>query len=125
MIPGTSRSAIITKVGKDQIAVEVHRINDMLFVEPQENLEISSLYINVGFVTTTLYHGPHPYEAPDEWQRCIQHVIQTWRPEHCLIISSGTRYILRDAKTLEFVDALKSMNFDVYEVDEGLICHRM
>ena len=125
MIPETSRSAIITKTGQDEIAVEVHRIQDMLFVEPPENLEISSLYINVGFVTTTSYHGPQPYEAPDEWQRCTQHALHTLRPEHGISIRSRNPDMLRDAMTLEFVDALKSMNFDVCEVDEGLICQRM
>ena len=124
MIPGTSRSAIITKTGKDEIAVEVHRIQDMLPVEPQE-YGIPTLVINVGFVTTTLYHGPQPYEAPDEWQRCILHIIHTWRPEHDLLIRSGNPDMLRDAMTLEFVDALKSMKFDVFEDDEGLICQRM
>ena len=121
MIPGTSRSAIITRTTEKEITVEVHRIQDMLPVEPQE-YGIPTLVINVGFVTTTLYHGPQPYEAPDEWQRCIQHVIQTWRPEHVLLIRSGNPDMLSNAMTLEFVDALKSMNFDVYEDDGGLLC---
>ena len=83
------------------------------------------MVINIGFVTTTSYHGPQPYEAPDEWQKCILHVIQTWRPEHDLTIRSGNPGMFSDTMTLEFVDALKSMNFDVYKDDGGLSCQRM
>ena len=83
------------------------------------------MVINVGFVTTTSYHGPQPYEAPDEWQRCILYVLHTWRPEHVLLIRSGNPHMLSDTMTLEFVDALKSMNFDVYKDDGGLSCQRM
>ena len=125
MIPGTPRSAIITQTRQDQIAVEVHKIQDVLLVEPQEYFGVSSMVINVGFVTTTSYHGPQPYEPPEEWQEDILHVLHTWMPEDYLFIRSGNPRMLSDAITLEFLDSLKSMNVDVYESDGGLHCQRM
>ena len=83
------------------------------------------MVINVGFVTTTSYHGPQPYEPPEEWQEDILHVLHTWMPEDYLFIRSGNPRMLSDAITLEFLDSLKSMNVDVYESDGGLHCQRM
>ena len=119
-IPGTSRSATITKQKKqDQLEVEVHRIKDILLVDLENNAGISELYINVGFATTTSFHGPQPYESPEEWQDNILHVLKTWKPEHMLFIKSGSIAMLRSALTAEFVDTLReSLHFDAYESEE-------
>ena len=126
LIPGTSRSAIITKTGDYEYAVEVHRIQDMLLVDPQEWVYKSALVVNVGFATTTSYHGPQPVESLDDWQDIILHVIKTWSPEHRFLVRSGIPDMLRNAITSEFITSLRgSINVDVYEDDGGLSFDKM
>ena len=120
LIPGTSRSAIITRQKQGHMAVEVHRIKDIPLVDSQDYTGVSELVINVGFATTTSCHGPQPYESPEEWQDNILHVLKTWKPEHTLFIRSGSIDMLRSVLTAEFVDALReSVHFDAYESEES------
>ena len=106
--------------------MEVHRIQDMLLVDPQECVDISALFVNVGFATTTSYHGPQPVESLDDWQDIILHVIKTWSPEHSLLVRSGIPGMLKNAITSEFITSLRgSINVDVYEDDGGLSFDKM
>ena len=114
MIPGTSKSAIITKTRENQITV--HRTKDILLVDPQDLVGISSLVVNIGFSVTSSYHGHQPYETANEWQETILHILKTWKPEHYLVIRSGNPDILRTVITAEFVNDLRrQMSFDAYE----------
>ena len=116
MIPGTSKSAIITKTREDQITVEVHRAKDILLVDPEDHVGIPSLIVNIGFAVTTSYHGPQPHESVNEWQETILHILKTWKPEHYLLLRSGNTDILRTVITAEFVNDLRGqMTFDAYE----------
>ena len=106
--------------------MEVHRIQDMLLVDPQECVGTSELVVNVGFAMTTSYYGPQPLETSDEWQKSILHVIKAWRPEHGLLFRSGRPDMLRHAITSNFVNGLRgNVHFDVYENDGGLFFDKM
>ena len=114
-IPGTNRSAILSKTKDDETTMEVHSIQDVMIIsEDDEYICTPEHVINVGFPSTTIFHGSQTRDTPSSWQETIVYILNNWIQCENLVIRSGDPKALNTAMTEEFIHSIRyESGFDV------------
>ena len=80
----------------------------------ERHCNISHLVVNVGFASTTAYHGPHPWERSEEWQNAILHILHTWKPAYDMRLRCSDPDVPFKLISEKFLSDLRSSHgFDV------------
>ena len=100
----------------EELTVESHRIQDVFHTCFEGKYSSASeCVVNIGFASTTLYHGPQPNETPSTWQEAIIFIMKSWKGGKRLFIRSGNTEVLGNAISEEFVTLIRNvMGFDVF-----------
>ena len=93
----------------DELSIEVHRIQDALMIPgDHEFVCVSEFVVNVGFPSTTMYHGPQPDESPEVWQDAILYMLNSWGKDAEILIRSENHEVLKHVLSDDFLQSLRN-----------------
>ena len=106
--PDSSRSVFITRAEGTRADFDVSQPSDCLLLQ-RDHIQCSHVYIlTVGFDNrlTKNINGPPELQSPDTWKEALHHLLDTYRPILCVVLTNGSQTGIQDGHQVELTDGI-------------------
>ena len=111
--PDSSRSVFITRAEGTRADVDVSQASDCLLLQ-RDHVQCSHVdVLTVGFdygLTNNINGLPEP-QSPDTWKKALHHLLDTYRPTYCFILTNGSQTGFQDGHQVDLADGTSYRGF--------------